>query len=149
MKLTKQTNRRETETSRRSTERPFKCSLRRPALSRLAITYSYFGRARELLEQARAMTEALGDTDGVGRACNVPTPRAPGNGNVTTYVTPPKGLKGFIPVGPRPTESVLDTPVHANKELFVNFAEKSRKGGTKAKMEIWVVNLGEANVRRR
>ena len=63
---------------------------------------------------------------------------------------PPKGLKGFIPVGPRPTESVLDDIVHANKELFVNFAEKSRKGGTKAKMEIWVVNLGEAfNVRRR
>ena len=70
MKLTKQTNRREPETSRRSTERPSKCSLRRPALSRLAITYSYFGRARELLEQARAMAEALGDTDGVGRACN-------------------------------------------------------------------------------
>ena len=65
-------------------------------------------------------------------------------------LTPPKGLKGFIPVGPRPTESVLDDVVHANKELFVNFAEKSRKGGTKAKMEIWVVNLGEAfNVRRR
>ena len=66
------------------------------------------------------------------------------------FFTPPKGLKGFIPVGPRPTESVLDDVVHANKELFVNFAEKSRKGGTKAKMEIWVVNLGEAfNVRRR
>ena len=65
-------------------------------------------------------------------------------------LTPPKGLKGFIPVGPRPTESVLDDVVHANKELFVNFEEKSRKGGTKAKMEIWVVNLGEAfNVRRR
>ena len=51
---------------------------------------------------------------------------------VAVYL-PPKGLKGFIPVGPRPTESVLATPVHANKELFVNFAEKSQKGGTKAK----------------
>ena len=56
-----------------------------------------------------------------------------GGKGCTGRPTPPKGLKGFIPVGPRPTESVLDTPVHANKELFVNFAEKSRKGGTKAK----------------
>jgi len=69
--VTKEANRRvTTETNRRSPERPSKCSLRRPALSRLAITYSYFGRAREVLEQARAMAEALGDTDGVGRACN-------------------------------------------------------------------------------
>ena len=29
--------------------------------------------ARELLELARAMTEALGDTDGVVRACNKAT----------------------------------------------------------------------------
>ena len=29
-----------------------------------------YGRARELYEQGRAMTEALGDTAGVGTACN-------------------------------------------------------------------------------
>ena len=69
----------------------------------------------------------------------------------------PKGIKGFTPVGPRPTESVLSPQGYANRELLANFAGKpvqnpgqTLKGGTKAKMEIWVVNLGEAfNVRRR
>ena len=63
---------------------------------------------------------------------------------------PPKGLKGFIPVGPRPTECVLHPRVNANNKLLANFAEKTMEDGTKPKMEIWVVNLGEAfNVRRR
>ena len=58
--------------------------------------------------------------------------------------SPPKGLKGFIPVGPRPTECVLPAQGNANNELLANFAEKTLEGGTKAKLEIWVVNLGEA-----
>ena len=63
---------------------------------------------------------------------------------------PPKGVKGFIPVGPRPTECVLHPRVNANNKLLANFAEKTLEDGTKPKMEIWVVNLGEAfNVRRR
>ena len=63
---------------------------------------------------------------------------------------PPKCLKGFIPVGPRPTECVLHPRVNANNKLLANFAEKTLEDGTKPKMEIWVVNLGEAfNVRRR
>ena len=36
---------------------------------------------------------------------------------------PPKGLKGFKTVGPTPTESVLATHGHANKEFFANFEE--------------------------
>ena len=44
--------------------------------------------------------------------------------HICTY-TPPKGLQGFTPVGPRPTERVLSTHGNANKELFVHFAEKS------------------------
>ena len=36
---------------------------------------------------------------------------------------PPKGLKGFTPVGPRPTESVLSPQGYASKELFANFEE--------------------------
>ena len=40
--------------------------------------------------------------------------------------SPPKGLKGFIPVGPRPTECVLPPQGNANNELLANFAEKSR-----------------------
>jgi len=40
--------------------------------------------------------------------------------------------------------------VNANNKLLANFAEKTLEDGTKPKMEIWVVNLGEAfNVRRR
>ena len=34
-----------------------------------------------------------------------------------------KGLKGFTPVGPRPTERVLPPPGNASKELFANFEE--------------------------
>ena len=33
------------------------------------------------------------------------------------------GLKGFTPVGPRPTESVLSPQGDASKELFANFEE--------------------------
>ena len=36
---------------------------------------------------------------------------------------PPAGLKGFTPVGPRPTESVLSPQGYASKELFANFEE--------------------------
>ena len=40
-----------------------------------------------------------------------------------SFSPPPKGLKGFKTVGPRPTESVLAPQGHANKELFANFEE--------------------------
>ena len=36
---------------------------------------------------------------------------------------PPAGLKGFTPVGPRLTESVLSPQGYASKELFANFEE--------------------------
>ena len=38
-------------------------------------------------------------------------------------INPPAGLKGFTPVGPRPTESVLSSQGYASKALFANFEE--------------------------